>query len=74
MNKISTSIIMSVSVSSLRNNMIDSVRDTLGPNLVHYVSSDLGDESWEIRNTLNKLESSKLWSFPIDLGISHVLN
>lgn len=54
--------------------MIDSVRDTLGPNLVHYVSSDLGDESREIRNTLNKLESSKLWSFPIDLGISYVLN
>ena len=42
--------------------MIDSVRDTLGPNLVHYVSSDLGDESREI------------WSFPLDLGISYVLN
>jgi photosystem II stability/assembly factor-like uncharacterized protein len=71
-NQISNSNITSVSVSSLNeeHNRFGKVYVGTEPSAL-YVSSD-GGESWEIMSNLNKLESSKSWSFPPRPWTHHV--
>jgi photosystem II stability/assembly factor-like uncharacterized protein len=71
-NEISNSNIMSVSVSSLKkgNDRFSKVYVGTEPSTL-YVSGD-GGESWEMMNELNKLESSKSWSFPPRPWTHHV--
>ena len=72
-NEISTSNITSVSVSPLKEDKKDGFSKVYvgtEPSAL-YVSSN-GGESWERMNDLNKLESSKSWSFPPRPWTHHV--
>ncbi len=72
-NEISTSNITSVSVSPLKEGKKDGFSKVYvgtEPSAL-YVSSN-GGESWERMNDLNKLESSKSWSFPPRPWTHHV--
>jgi hypothetical protein len=71
-NQISNSNITSVSVSSFEkeHNKFSKVYVGTEPSTL-YVSSN-GGESWEIMSDLNKLESSKSWSFPPRPWTHHV--
>ena len=71
-NEISTSNIMSVSVSPLKegNNGFNKVYGGTEPSAL-YISSDEG-ESWERMSGLNSLESSATWSFPPRPWTHHV--
>lgn len=71
-NEISNSNIMSVSVSPLKegNDRCSKVYVGTEPSTL-CVSND-GGESWEIMSELNKLESSKTWSFPPRPWTHHV--
>jgi photosystem II stability/assembly factor-like uncharacterized protein len=71
-NEISLSNIMSVAVSPLKegNDRFSKVYVGTEPSAL-YVSSD-GGESWERMGDLNKLESSKSWSFPPRPWTHHV--
>jgi photosystem II stability/assembly factor-like uncharacterized protein len=71
-NQISNSNITSVSVSSLNkeHNRFSKVYVGTEPSEI-YVSSD-GGQSWEIMSELNKLKSSKSWSFPPRPWTHHV--
>ncbi|MGE5661833.1 MAG: WD40/YVTN/BNR-like repeat-containing protein, partial [Ignavibacteriales bacterium] len=71
-NEISTSSIMSVSISPLKegNNGFNKVYVGTEPSAL-YISSD-GGESWERMSGLNNLESSATWSFPPRPWTHHV--
>jgi len=63
MNKSLSSNIMSVSVSSLKEEHDRFIKVYVGTESSTLGIKLRGNESWEIMSTSNKLESSKLWSF-----------
>jgi photosystem II stability/assembly factor-like uncharacterized protein len=71
-NEISNSNIMSVSVSPLKEGHDRCSKVYVGTEPSTLCVSSDGGESWEIMSELNKLESSKTWSFPPRPWTHHV--
>jgi photosystem II stability/assembly factor-like uncharacterized protein len=72
--RISSSDVMSVSVSSLERGKNSNVFNTLyaGTEPSAFYRSDDGGESWDKMGSLNNLSSSSSWSFPPRPSTSHV--